>query len=120
MRQRQTYKSPKVIPNFRDIGVQTDRTGVRIKRVTVLINLVIEDANRAPESGITSISVDCLLIGLIGLGILLLRHVTSTEKIPALCIGVVCIPLNPTVNVQCINQDSPELTDFSRYSMACS
>lgn len=99
MRQRQTYKGPKIIPNFGDIGVQTDRSGVCIKRITVLIDLIIKHANRAPERRIASIPVDCLLIGLVGLGILLLRHVTSTQEIPALRIGVVWMQINHRVDI---------------------
>lgn len=84
-----TYQSSKIIPHFRNIGIQADGTGVGIKRVTVLVDLVVEHADRAPECWVPSVAVDSLLISFICLGVLGLRHVAAPKKVPALRIGVV-------------------------------
>jgi hypothetical protein len=61
-----------------------------------------------------------LLVGFVGLGVLLLRHVASTKQVPALCIVLVCRQLAGVSADEKIGLDLPEATDFSRYSMACS
>lgn len=76
---KQTYQSAKVIPDFRDIRVQTDRSGVRIKGVSVLIDLVVKDADRTPERWVPPVTVDCLLVCVIRFWILLLGHVASAK-----------------------------------------
>jgi hypothetical protein len=78
-----------IIPDLRDVWVQANRTRVSVKRIAVLINLVIEDTNRAPEGGVATIAVDSLLVGFVCLGVLSLRHVAATEQIPALSIIVI-------------------------------
>lgn len=60
-----TYQSAKVIPNLRYVWVQTDRSGIGIKRITILVDLIVKDADRAPESRITSVAIDGLLIRLV-------------------------------------------------------
>jgi hypothetical protein len=112
-----TYQGAQVIPDLGDVGIEANGSGIRIERVAVLINLVVENAYGAPEGGVTTIAIDGLLIGFVGFGILLLRHVAATEQIPALCILVVWEVSGEGVEVP---SDLPELTDFSRYSMACS
>ena len=84
-----SYQSPEIVPHFRDVRIKANCPGVRVKGIAVLINLVIEDADRAPECGIAAIPVNSLLICFICFGILLLRHVATPQKIPALCVGVV-------------------------------
>jgi hypothetical protein len=79
----------KVVPNLRNVGVEANGTRVRVKRVAVLVDLVVENTNRAPECRVATVTVDCLLVGFVGLWVLLLRHVASAKKIPAL--GVVLI-----------------------------
>ena len=49
-----------------------------------MIDLVVKNANRAPEGGVASIAVYGLLIRFVGLGELLLRHVATTEQVPTL------------------------------------
>jgi hypothetical protein len=78
-----------VVPNLRDVRVEANSTRVRVKRIAVLIDLVIQNTNRAPERRVTTVAVYSLLIGLIGLRVLLLRHVASAEKVPAL--GVILV-----------------------------
>ena len=74
---KQTYQGTKIVPDLGDVGIQANSSGVRIKCVTVLVDLVIKHADRTPECRIAPVSVDCLLIGFVRLGVLLLRHVTS-------------------------------------------
>lgn len=79
----------KIVPNLRNVRVEANGARVRVKRVAVLVDLVVEDTNRAPECRVAAITVDCLLVGLVGLGVLLLRHVASAEKVPTL--GVILV-----------------------------
>lgn len=88
--EERTYQSAQIVPDFRDVWVETDRTGVCIESVAVLVDLVVKHTDRAPECRIPSVAVDCLLVGFIGLGIFGLGHVTSTEQVPALRIVVIC------------------------------
>ena len=78
-----------IIPHLRNVGVEPNSTRVGIKRIAVLVDLVVEHTNAAPESGVASIAVDGLLVRLIRLRVLLLRHVAATEEVPALCVGLV-------------------------------
>jgi hypothetical protein len=69
---KQTHQSTQVVPDLGDVRVQAYSAGVCIERISVLVNLVVQNANRAPESGIPSVSINSLLIGLVCLGVLLL------------------------------------------------
>ena len=86
----QTHQCAKVVPNLGDVGVEANGSGVRIKRVSVLVDLVVQDSDGAPECRIASVTVDCLLVGLISFGKFLLCHVTATKQIPALGVLIVC------------------------------
>ena len=66
------HQSAEIVPNFRNVGIESDRPGVRIQCVAVLVNLVIEYTDRAPKGWVATISIYCLLIGFVGFGILLL------------------------------------------------
>lgn len=79
----------KIIPNLGDVGVESDGTRIGVQSIAILIDLVVQHANTAPECGVTSIAVDSLLVSLVCLGILLLGHVASAKKVPALCIGLI-------------------------------
>jgi hypothetical protein len=61
-----------VVPNLRDIWIETDGTGICIQCIPILVNLVIENSDGAPEGRVSAIAIDRLLVGLIGLGVLLL------------------------------------------------
>lgn len=65
-------QSSKIIPDLGYIRIKANGPGVRIKRVPILVDLVIEYANGAPESRVSAVTIDSLLIGLVRLGILLL------------------------------------------------
>lgn len=66
------YQSAKVVPDLGNVWVEAYRAGVRIECVSVLVNLVIQDSNGAPESRVPAITVDSLLVCLVCLGVLLL------------------------------------------------
>jgi len=84
-------QSTKIVPNLGDVWVQTNGARVSVKSIAVLVDLVVQDADRAPECWVSAVPVDSLLVGLICLWILLLRHVAAAEKVPTLCISLVCI-----------------------------
>lgn len=69
---KQTYQGSEVVPNLRDVRVETDRAGVCVKRIPVLIDLVIEDSDGAPECWVPAVAVHRLLIGFVRLRVLLL------------------------------------------------
>jgi hypothetical protein len=64
-------------PDFGDIGIDADSTRISINTITILVDLEIEDADRAPEGRIATILVDSLLAGFICLVILLTSQVRS-------------------------------------------
>ena len=68
-----------VVPYFRDIRVESDSPRVCIKCVAVLIDLIVEHANTAPEGWISTVTIDSLLVCLVRLWELLLCHVASAE-----------------------------------------
>jgi hypothetical protein len=84
-----TYQSPEIVPDLRYVRVQTNRAGVCVQGITILVNLIVENTDRAPECRIPSISVDCLLVRFIRLWVFRLRHVTASEKIPTLSIAII-------------------------------
>ena len=79
-----TYQSAKIIPDLADIRIDTNSTRVSVQGIAVLIDLIIKNTNRTPESRIPAISVDSLLICFVCLGVFLLRHVAASKKVPAL------------------------------------
>jgi hypothetical protein len=79
----------KVVPDFGNVGVEANGARVRVKRVAVLVDLVVEHTDRTPECRVAAIAVYGLLVGFVGLGVLLLRHVASTKQVPALSIILV-------------------------------
>ena len=82
-------QSTKVVPHLRDVWVQPNGARVGVQSIAVLVDLVVQDTNGAPESRVPAIAVDGLLVCFVRFWILLLRHVTTTEKIPTLRIGLV-------------------------------
>ena len=82
-------QSAKVVPDFRNVGVEANSARVRVEGIAVLVDLVVEHTDRTPECRIAAIAVHSLLVGFVSLGILLLRHVASTKQVPALSIILV-------------------------------
>jgi hypothetical protein len=83
-------KSSQIVPHLRDVRIQANSTRVRIQRITVLIDLVVQHTNRAPEGRVAAVAIDRLLIRFVRLGVFGLRHVTAAQKVPTLGIGVIC------------------------------
>lgn len=83
------YQGTKIIPNLGDVGIQAYSPRVCIKGIPVLIDLVVKHTNGTPKGRVTSVTVDGLLICFICLGEFVLRHVATTEQIPALCVSLV-------------------------------
>lgn len=77
-------QTSKVEPDFGNVGIDTDSARICIKRVSELVDLEIEDANRAPKCRVAAIAVHRLLVGLVRLVIFLTRHVSAAKKIPTL------------------------------------
>jgi hypothetical protein len=67
-----TYQCAKVVPNLRDVRIESDGTRVRIKCVAILVNLVVKYSNGTPECRISTVTVHRLLVGLVRLGVFLL------------------------------------------------
>ena len=80
-------QAAEIEPYFRNEGIETNRTGVCVQGVSVLIDLVVEHTNGAPECRVLAISVHGLLICFIGLVVFLTLHERSSKQVPALCIG---------------------------------
>ena len=79
-----TYKCPKVIPHFGNVRIQTYGARIGVKCITILIDLVVEDSDGAPEGRISPIAIDGLLVSFICFGKFLLCHVAAAQEIPAL------------------------------------
>lgn len=82
-------QSTEIIPYFGDVWVQANGPRIRVQSITVLVDLIVQHTNGAPECRVSPVAVNSLLIGLISLRILLLRHVAPPKQIPALRIAVV-------------------------------
>lgn len=72
MKVKQTYQSSQVVPDLGNVRIQAYRAGVCIQRISVLVDLVVQNAYRAPECRVPAVAIDGLLIRLICLGVLLL------------------------------------------------
>lgn len=52
------------------------------QKKTHLVDLVIQDTNGTPESGVSRVTIDGLLVGLVSLVVILFGHVASAQEIP--------------------------------------
>lgn len=82
-------QSAEVIPDFGDVGVEADGSGVGIQSISVLVDLIVQDADRAPKRGVLTIPINRLLVRFVRLGVLLLSHVAPAEQVPTLSIRVI-------------------------------
>ena len=73
----------KIVPDFRKVRVDANGARVGIERVVVLIDLVVENTDRAPEGRVLAVSVDCLLVGFVCFAKVASGHISSTKQIPA-------------------------------------
>lgn len=85
-----TYQCPEVVPDLRYVRIQADSPRVCIQGIAILVDLVVQNSDRAPECRVATIAIHSLLIRFIGLGELLLCHIAAAEQVPTLGILVVC------------------------------
>ena len=83
-------ETAQVEPDLRDVRVDAYSAGVCVKRIAVLVDLEVKDANRTPKSGIPTIPVHGLLVGLVRLVVLLTSHIRPAKQVPALCVTRFC------------------------------
>jgi hypothetical protein len=112
-------QSTQVIPDLRNVGVQADSARVRVKSIAVLVDLVVEHTNRAPEGRVAAVAVDSLLVSFVCLGVFRERHVAATEKVPALGISIICNLISFMLRSASLSH-LPALTDFSKNWIAFS
>lgn len=69
-----------------------DSNGARVgvEGVVELVDVVVKDADGAPEGGVLAIAVDGLLVSLVGLAKVARRHVGATEQVPREGVVGVC------------------------------
>lgn len=77
-----------VKPDFGDVWVDADGTGVGVEGITVLVDVVVQHADAAPEHRVAPIPVHGL-IHFVGLLVLLDGHVGMARKVPTLCITAI-------------------------------
>lgn len=77
-------KGAQIVPHLGNIGVDSNGSKVRVERVSKLIDLVIQNTNRAPKGRVVAVAIYSLLICFIRIVIFLLSHVTAAKKIPRL------------------------------------
>jgi len=77
-------QTPEVEPNLRDIGVDAYSPRVSVQGIPVLVDLEVQNTDRAPESRIAAVAVYGLLIGLVGFVVFLTGHIGTTKKVPTL------------------------------------
>jgi hypothetical protein len=80
-------KRAKIEPDFGDIRVDPNGARVSVQGIAELIDVVIEDANAAPERRVAPVAIHCLLVGFVGLLVFLAGHVSTTQEVPALGIA---------------------------------
>lgn len=67
-----THQCAKVIPDLGDVWIESYGAGVRVERIAILIDLIIEYSDGAPEGRVPAITVHCLLVGFVGFRVFLL------------------------------------------------
>jgi hypothetical protein len=80
-------EAAQIEPHFGDIGVDADGTRISVQGIAELVDLEVENADRAPEGWVATVSVNGLLIRLIGFTIFLAGHISAAQKVPTLRIG---------------------------------
>lgn len=71
-------KSTEIIPNLRDVWVESDGPCIGIERVSVLGDLIIEDTNGTPKGWVSSVPIHSLLESIISTSVITSSHVYST------------------------------------------
>lgn len=57
---RENLSKRECVPNFAEIWIQANSTAVRVKSVSVLVDLIIEYSNGTPEGRISPISISAI------------------------------------------------------------
>ena len=57
VRDASTYQSAQIVPDLRNVGVETNGSGVGIQSIAILVDLIVQDTNTAPECGIATVTV---------------------------------------------------------------
>jgi hypothetical protein len=84
-------ETSQVVPHLADVRVESDCARVGVERVTILVDLVVEHADRTPECRVAAVTIHSLLVRLVCLVVPLTGHKSATEEVPAL--GVVAVGL---------------------------
>lgn len=84
-------KRSQVEPDFGDVRIDPNRSGIGIEGISVLVDVVIKDADGTPECGVATVPIDGLLVGLIRFLVFLDSHIGSAEKVPALRIAAISL-----------------------------
>lgn len=79
-------KTAEIVPNFADVWVEADGTGISIKSISILVDLIVQHTDGAPEGGVSSVAVHSLLISLVCFVVPLSSHESAAKKVPALSI----------------------------------
>ena len=75
-----------VVPDLRDVRVESDGPGVCVEGVPVLGDLVVQHTDGAPEDGVAGVPVYRLLERVVGGGVVGPDHVDASQVVP--CGGV--------------------------------
>lgn len=79
-------EASEIKPDFRDVRVYSDRTRIGVKGIAELVDLEVENADRAPKCGVAPISVHGLLVRFVGFVVFLASHVGPTKQVPTLSV----------------------------------
>jgi len=83
-------KSAEIEPDFGEVGVDTNGARVGVEGVVELIDVVVENTNRAPERRVLAVAVHSLLVRLVRLAEVVRCHVGATEEVPRKRVVGVC------------------------------
>ena len=75
-----TEKGAQIVPHLGDIGVDSNGSKVRVERVSKLIDLVIQNTNRAPKGRVVAVAIYSLLICFIRIVILFAEPCNSGQE----------------------------------------
>jgi hypothetical protein len=77
-------QTPEVEPDLRDIGINANSPRVSVQGIPILVDLEVQHSDRTPESWVTTVTINSLLISLIRLVVFLASHVGAAKEVPAL------------------------------------
>lgn len=104
-----------VVPHFGEVRVNANCPRVGIERVVVLVDVVVQHPDRAPERRILPVAIDCLLVSLVRLAKIVRRHVRPAEQVPREGIVRICDERESVLHIEERNMqagDSPDSSDL--------